>query len=212
MKPRGADTLIRLSDAGGEDLLITGLTVFELSGDDVKIAGEVDFETGAVGWSDPKTTKGGGDLSTFLGNFGGGEGPLTEKTFDLPDGTDRVEIAFDFYELDSWDGEEFVTYINGEPIFSEDFHVGQNDAANSGETENEMVYWTIEPVTNGQSNLGLSGWSDQIHRVTLKVENPGESLVLGFGSTLDEELENKSFGIDNLNIDTFDTAEDALLA
>lgn len=209
VEARGPDTLLRLGDAGGEDLLITGLNIFGLSADDVKIAGDEDFETGAQGWSDPKTTDGGGNLSTFLGRFGGGEGPLTEKTFNLPEGTGRVEISFDFYELDSWDNEDFVTYVNGEALFSEDFHTNQNDTASGDETE--TMTWSISPVTNGSSNKGFSWWNDQIHRVTIEIDNPGDSFALGFGSTLDEEIDNESFGIDNLTIDTFEAETEALL-
>ncbi len=179
-----------------------------------------DFEGGAQGWSDGTTTDGGAAFTTFLGRFDG-VGEQTSKSFAVADGADQVEITFDFYELDSWDGDagdRFSAYLDGVEIFSEDFfHAGRagsdgNDAAASGSTGS--VAWSIAPVSDGQSDLGFgsdSADTDQIHQVTLLLDNPGAGFTLGFGSSLDQEIEDESFGIDNLVVTAIDLNGDMLL-
>ena len=49
-------------------------------------------------------------------------------------------------------------------------------------------------------------FNDSAHRFTLTVANPGETLTLGFRSTLNQGLNDESFGIDNLSITTDSTA------
>ena len=192
---------------------------------DVTVGGKAviaaeDFEAGAQGWSDGTTTDGGAAFTTFLGRFGGG-GEQTSKSFAVTDGADQVEITFDFYELDSWDGDagdRFAVSINGGEIVSEDFfHAGRagrdgNDPAASGRTG--AVSWSIAPATDGQSSLGFTSgpaYTDQIHQVTLLLDNPGADFTLGFGSTLDQEIDDESFGIDNLVVTAIDLNGDMLL-
>ncbi|MEO1491120.1 MAG: tandem-95 repeat protein [Pseudomonadota bacterium] len=157
-----------------------------------------DFENGADGWSTPRTEDGGATFSSFLGRFGNadGAGILTAKTFDTTGGASDITITFDFYEIDNWDNDTFSVFIDGVEIFAETFSETEDDAAVSGSTGN--VSFTIEPLI-APTDLGFDANADQIHRVTLVIQNPtSNAFELGFGSTFtaaDEE-----FGIDNIVI------------
>lgn len=186
------------------------------------VIADQDFESGAAGWSNPLTTNGGAAFSTFLGRFGGTTGPATQQTFDIPNGADRVEVAFDFYEIDSWDGDQgdsLAVYIDGEQVLLESFfHEGRagndgTDPARSGATGD--VSWTITPVTSGQENLGFGGQSyatDQIHRVLLVIDQPGDTVTVGIGATLNQSVADESFGIDNFTLKAIDIDGDMFLA
>jgi Ca2+-binding RTX toxin-like protein len=61
-------------------------------------------------------------------------------------------------------------------------------------------------TTDLNSNLGFNGWfEDQRYSVRIEVDNPGNTLKLGFGSTIDQAITDESWGIDNLVI----TSQDA---
>ncbi len=185
------------------------------------VIADQNFESGAAGWSNPLITNGGAAFSNFLGRFGGTSGPATQQSFDVPDGADRLEVAFDFYELDSWDGDEndsLAVYINGQQVLLEEFfHQGRagndgTDPARSGASGN--VSWTITPVTSGQANLGFGGQSyatDQVHRVLLVIDQPGDAVTIGVGANLNQSIPDESFGIDNFTLKAFDTDGDMFL-
>ncbi len=172
-----------------------------------------DFQTPAAGWSTATRTNGGEALSTFLGRFAANQS--TQKTFAIDPNVSRLEVAFDFYELDSWDGDQgdaFILDVNGAEVIRQTFfHSGRagrsgNDAATAGRSGD--IAWRIDPLTDGTSSLGFaSRWSDQKHRVTLTIDDPTDALNLGFRSTLNSAASDESFGIDNLRLTAlaFDT-------
>ncbi len=200
--------------AGGGTSVADTATIFEDDAPPSNVIASEDFEDGASGWSNPLVTDGGAPFTSFLGRFSG-PGLETEKTFDIPAGSDRLEIVFDYYEIDSWDGDNgdaLLVFVDGEEIIRKElFHVGRNgndgsDPQTSGTTGG--IAWTVTPLTDGADDLGFfdaSYASDQKHRVTLTIDDPGASLTLGFGATIDDGLSDESFGIDNLSI----TATDA---
>ena len=68
-----------------------------------------DFEGSVTGWTnlsvaDPGPN--GGGFTKFLGRNGRGE--TSSKTFALSGTQTAVNIAFDFYRIDSWDDERFT--------------------------------------------------------------------------------------------------------
>ncbi|QPH54862.1 Ig-like domain-containing protein [Pontivivens ytuae] len=206
LEPGDVIALVGLRDDGemaridSVDLTMTA----ELPGADgpvttVEITNET-FTNGAEGWSDNSTDQDGG-FSDMLGRFSGSDGVVaTEKTFDVPSGAESVTISFDFLRIDSWDGEEFIVTINGQQISLGEFWAG-NAGDRSGEAGD--VSWTL--VENGDASQigfwdGKSWTTDQVLTVTMTIDNPGDSLSLGFGSTLNQSLRDESFGIDNLNI------------
>ncbi|MDD9912340.1 MAG: cadherin-like domain-containing protein [Alphaproteobacteria bacterium] len=161
-----------------------------------------DFEGVVTGWSDNTTTDGGTGLSTFLGRFA--SGAITEKTFEISPNAAEVVVSFDFYQIDSWDWpEEFQVLVDDVLILSENFLASENEAGRSGQTGD--VSWSIDPLSDPE-HLGFKygsgeSWNqDQKHRVTLVIANPSSSFKLGFTSTLDQNIYDESFGIDNLQI------------
>ncbi len=193
----GADTL---SGGDGADTIFGDAS--DGSSDPVVLTTE-DFEGGATGWTDNTTTDGGATFGEFLGRFHDDNGnEAVSKTFATDASADYAIFEFDFYEIDSWDGggDEFSIFIDGEEVFVESF----NDA-------NTETYFTTATLTDGREvtvdvgagnpdNIGFSGFDDEIHRITVTVENPGPSVTLGFGANLTANINNESWGIDNLTV------------
>ena len=156
-----------------------------------------DFENGAVGWSNSGTTNGGKNFSTFLGRFGAWQ--QTEKVYQVEDTSRAVTLSFDLYEIDSWDGEAFKVFINDKLLFSKTLFSGKNDGKSSGSVDG--ISWKVVPTTNGGSDLGFSGgrwYKDQKFHIELTISKPSDQIKIGFSSTLDQELRDESFGIDNV--------------
>lgn len=157
------------------------------------------FESGANGWSDTTVTSVDG-LTQFLGNFG--QGGATEKTFIIPNGANGASFSFDFYEMDSWDNETFTVSINGNPILQKVF--GQD----GDQSDANFTLKTLE-----DEDLGLAPFNDQVYGVRFSLsaaqlaafpdDGLGNKIVtLGFSSTLNQEIGDESWGVDNLRIST----------
>ncbi|CCH50062.1 protein of unknown function [Pseudodesulfovibrio piezophilus C1TLV30] len=178
-----------------------------------------DFEHGATGWSNNTVTETDGVFTDFLGRFGTGDS--TVKTFDVVDGADSVTIDFDMYEIDSWTQtdnawghDDLIITVDGNDITiplersNMDYSDEDNAVVRTGtvETESGTITWTFTATEPGTTNKGFGSYEDQIHHVTLTIENPGDSVTLGLGSTLNEALNNESFGIDNIVVNASDDA------
>ena len=108
-------------------------------------------------------------------------------------------IEFDFLRIDSWDGEEFQVFSGDETIFKKKFYFGKTEEkTSSSATINGLNYtYEIEPISP-LSNTVFNGWDDQRYRVTITTPPELASIELGFGSTLNQSIEDESWGIDNL--------------
>ena len=156
-----------------------------------------DFEAGAIGWTSAGTTAGGRNFSSFLGRFGASQ--ETEKTYQVEDTSHAVTFAFDLYEIDSWEGEAFKLFVDDELVFSKRLFAGRNDGKSSGSADG--ISWKITPITKGNTDLGFSSGKlnkDQKFHIELTIANPSDKLKIGFSSTLNQELRDESFGIDNV--------------
>jgi Ca2+-binding RTX toxin-like protein len=194
---------------------------------DAVLVAHEDFTGGATGWTN-NTTSSSGQFDEFLGRFEGTDGstsggPLTQKTFDLADGYTGVVIEFDLLILDSWDansnfstgpnGDAFQLYINGQIVANELFHFsepGFNGDRTGTVTIAGVTYsFFFTQTQNGQLGFNNS-FPDQVWHVRLEAENyTADQITIGFGATTDEDLNNESFGIDNLTIvSTNDTSID----
>ncbi len=175
--------------------MLTGL--FILNATNMVNAAQItneDFEGGASGWSDNTTTDGGSPFTEFLGRHGGtGGSQVLYKDFSLSGNQTEVTIEFDFYAIDSWDGEYFNIYIDDVLERQDQFYVG---AVPTG---------TI--FLFGGADYGFNGiWLDQGVRYTLTVDTSATNLRLGFGTTLDQIIPDESWGIDNVKISDNSTA------
>ena len=164
------------------------------------IVSSENFESGATGWNDNTTTSGGTYLTTHLGRHsleGGTQG--TYKTYSLTGTQDYVTISFDMYEIDSWDGENFIIYINDSPVFTSSFSVASLNSPVDGSSG--IVSWTVQETTLLSANYGYgTTYNDQIYHFELIVNTTAASVKLGFGSTLDQAVTDEAWGVDNVKI------------
>ncbi len=183
-------------------LFVLGLATPKASAQTTTIYSD-NFEGAVTGWSNNSVDASTG-FTRFLGRFNSSRRD-TSRTFTMPPDTTQLVITFDFYEIDSWDGDEgdsFETWINGTRIFSLPFwHRGRqgrdgNDAMRSGTTGN--VAWRVEPLTDNMLQFGFSSWEDQKHRVTLTITNPAPSVVLLLRAAVNQTDE--SAGYDNMTV------------
>jgi hypothetical protein len=122
-----------------------------------------------------------------------------------------VEIEFDIYEIDSWDGERFEVYSNGELITSDNFLQDSIDLDDSNITGVDLQQ-NITPLYGSHT-------SDQTYRYKLrtKLDSSG-NLLLEFKTLLEfnppytrywatvmEDIDNESWGIDNVHIKVKET-------
>lgn len=157
------------------------------------------FESGATGWSDNTTTNGGTILTNYLGRHsleGGAQN--TYKTYALSGTQSYVTIGFDFYEIDSWDGETFRLYVNDSAVFIGNFNQGTYDAPLDGSSGG--VSYTIQQTTPFLTNFAHGSYNDQTYHFELRVLTSAASIKLGFGSTLDQAIADEAWGVDNIVI------------
>lgn len=168
---------------------------------------EDDFEAAVSGWS-VNSTEFDPDVTTFLGRFDNSP-QSTSRSFTLPASTESVVIAFDFYRFDSWDNnatwgfDRFQVDIDGTQIFSLPFSATQ--AARSGSFG--TIDWSHTPLGPTQELAFGTGqwWFDQLHRVTITVNDPGATLDLTLRTNLNQGGNDESGGFDNINITAFVT-------
>jgi len=168
------------------------------------------------GWSRNTTTSVAG-LGRVLGLFGNETfaAPVT-RALTLPAGTGRVDIAFDFWAVDSWDGRDpnysdpiigdvFSIFMNGRAISTDFFQIGTNAFHN----RNRFTYvlhgptaWTVtmQQTQNDVNIAGVSSWVDEIWRVTITGINPPSELVMGLSSRLSNAIANESWAITNVAV------------
>lgn len=165
-----------------------------------------DFEGSVTGWSnnmtdfDPGTTR-------ILGRFD--NSPMeTSRTFTIPANTDRVEIEFDFYRVDSWDNsarfgfDRFEIDIDGTEIFSLEFLSA--NTSRSGTTGN--VDWAHLPTilrSQFAFNQAEPYWHDERHRVTIIVNNPGPTTSITLRTDVSQGGNDEAGGYDNFLVTAF---------
>jgi len=155
-----------------------------------------DFEAGSYGWSNSYTTVGNKNFSTFLGRFSAGD--LTEKTYKVVDKSKSATFSVDVYQLDSWDGEEFRLLVNDKVIVAKSLYTSLAVGASSGSVDG--ISWKLVPLA-GPSDMDFSTgkwFDDQKFRIEITILNPKDTVKIGFTSTLDQFVEDESFGVDNI--------------
>ncbi len=174
------------------------------------------FDSGSEGWTQMWVGTGLFATGNMLGRFeGSGGNQRTSNTYDVPQGVNELTLNFTFYEIDSWDGEEFRVFVDGQLYHSRSYQIYNNAGDVAG----------TETLTNGQGDVigqvvhdesfqavVSTNWVDQAHHYTLTIPvdpNAGQ-VTIGFGSTLDEAKSNESWGIDNLNLAVSGSTSDAI--
>lgn len=186
-----------IDGGGGNDTIYADLT-----GGTNTIADE-DFEGGATGWSDNTTdSTESGTFTEFLGLHAGTTAQSLSKTYTgITSGSD-VEITFNMYQIDSWDGEDFMVYLNDTEVITVNLAGGVDEGAGSGSFTGGT--WTRSTIQAGINNTFWSGssWNDDVnYEYTITLSNySSTSLKLGFGSDANQGTADESFGIDNVLI------------
>lgn len=157
-----------------------------------------DFTDGAAGWLNGSVSDD-SDFGPVLGPFAGSGGEVaTEASFDIPSGAETASFTFDMLAIDSWDNEEFIVFVDGQPAASLQFQWGTDGTTGEWVSSNPDHSFEVVGVSQRAHSGYNSGWTDQVASVRLDVANPGGTVTLGFGSTLDQSREDESFAIDNV--------------
>lgn len=179
-----------------------------------------DFEGAVSGWSS-NTTENAPIIGTnFLGRFGGTSAQTT-RTFTVPADATALDIEFDLLRFDSWDffnsanQDGFAVLIDGNPIFSTTSNFGTfprlsfglGQGPRSGTSGNvDWAHVRLNPTDaqvnsgNQEQELGFTSgqfWFDQIHRFTINVNNPGNSVDVTLRFDSDQDINDESVGFDN---------------
>jgi hypothetical protein len=136
-----------------------------------------------------------------LGPYGGTGGAETvQSTFNIPEGTEVATFTFDMLAIDSWDNEELIVFVDGEPAASLSFQHSIDGV--TGQWVSDNPNYTFQVTGTGPREHGGydAGWTDQVASVQLEIANPGDTVTLGFGSTLNQEIGDESFAIDNVTL------------
>jgi hypothetical protein len=151
---------------------------------------------------------------------------IVTKTYSFPGYANYdVDIEFDFYEIDSWDGERFEFYANNELLamdhFVKDGHeflldsnitgtpLQHNVGTNSGENPQTYRYKLRTKLdSSGKvtlkflTNLEFKGIADATNPPT-RYDANGDPIYGNYWSKFDENpsnLNNESWGIDNVKV------------
>ena len=156
---------------------------------------EDDFEGGAIGeWSNGTTNTAHTDNFTeFLGNFGNETVLLILN--DLPTHSE-VHLQFDLYLLDSWHGDTFGCFSCGPDSFRVGF-------GNSLTNLMDETYGGDQALSRCD-HLGFNpGFCDTIYENLgdgFSFPHTGETLILNFSALGLQELDDESWGIDNVKV------------
>lgn len=160
-----------------------------------------DFDHGAghwVGgqWDDADEAYGG-----IMGPFGGSGGlEVATRTYDLMSGYDHAVVEFDLHAIDSWDNEEFILFIDGTPVSSHNFNWQADGVTGSWTTPDGNYNVSISPSGPRDHTGYNTAWVDQSFEVRVEVTDPGRSMTVGFGSTLDQSVSDESWAVDNVSL------------
>ncbi|MDW2022850.1 MULTISPECIES: tandem-95 repeat protein [unclassified Vibrio] len=170
---------------------------------DLVIASD-NFESGSNGWNANTESSQGFETGDMLGRIGGtGGDEAVSKTYEIPSDVNEVNISFSFYEIDSWDGESFQIFVGGEQLTTLEnsaFRTQDGTTTLYDSDGNEVG----EVIHGASQREGFSGWNDQAHQINLTVPVEDGELQLGFGSTLNQDVWDESFGINNIEITVAD--------
>ena len=165
-----------------------------------------DFEGGAGYWVGGNTDGSQDAYGGILGPYAGSNGDeIVTRTFDLLSGYDYAVVEFDMHAINRWDNEDFIIFVDGNPVSAYNFDWQQDGVTGAWTTSDPNFNISITPNgSRGQQGYN-SGWSDQSFSVSVQVTNPGPSMSIGFGSTLNQGVGDESWGVDNLQVTSTNT-------
>ncbi len=166
-----------------------------------------DFENGeAPGWSVGQTDESEPFYGGILGPFGGtGGGQMVHKTWTLDPDAAFAVVEFDLHAFDTWDLENMSIFLNDQLASQHSFstHTGHKERQQQVSINDPNIRITYEDGPTGEYGYWRRGdvaSHDETVRVRIEVANPGHSLKLGFGSNLNQSVEDESWAIDNVRL------------
>lgn len=163
------------------------------------------FAQGREGWTGNAVLRTldqiGTGLSLSRESRAGNGAETVSRVFDIPAGTSRAEISFDMAFVDSWDNEQAKIYVNGTEIGAGRFS-WRDDSLTLGLAPPAGITATAERVSRVQAGswAGSTRGSDHVYKVRVAVDDPGDTLTLGFGTTLDQSQTDESLMIGNVDV------------
>lgn len=160
------------------------------------------FESGVgSGWGSAAATTYLAPFSTYLGRYSGNQGVLL--TLARP-GTPALQpgqsieyhLTFDFYAIDTWDGDDpahgpdyFYVSSNGNVVFAQTF-------------ANQHEYQSFHGPTVGPVSLGYAPGLDSIYRDIDVTLNPGPAgnIAISLYALGLQGMSDESWGVDNLRV------------
>ncbi|KAI2505208.1 hypothetical protein MHU86_9204 [Fragilaria crotonensis] len=135
-----------------------------------------DFETGlAPGWTNFTSVNSQypGYFSNFLGPFERSQQPM--KSFELSPATTKVRVQFDFYQIDTWDGnsffgpDKFKVFVNNNLVDLGFFTKETTDNRASGSTPVDGgIRWRREYMDSSRSRI-FGPTVDERHHITIDI-------------------------------------------
>lgn len=159
----------------GTSFILDGVTQWALVHHD-------DFETekSLDGWSDKRTSRCREGGNTFLGghcNFSFNE---VSKVFKNLPGHSKIRVNAAYHMLDSWDGE--MAYMKVD----------------------DVIVWTKRGIFDEKNGINICGGdhNDPAFNIAVEANLPhnASEVKISFGSSLDEDPCNESFGVDDVMI------------
>lgn len=178
------------------------------------LAEDQDFNNGRWdGWTNGNSEQSERDTFTFFMRYEQGD-HYPFRNFLIPFSSQRALFAFDFYEIDSWDGvgangpDAVGITIAGDEGIVESINFGGYDyrieeMGRSGTSDNG-VEWQVVSDTFANSPQGFLDFQDQRHRVIVEVpsnfysDNGQGTLTLTLQWTLNGDVD-ESIGFDNFS-------------
>jgi uncharacterized repeat protein (TIGR02059 family) len=136
------------------------------------------------------------------------QGDSVSRRIDLNGGSSTV--SFDFYRFDTWDGESFIISGNGEEIFSKSIRNPNSVGDEFSSSSSGTFYYSIEPLSSVTNLGGLSNHTDEKLRFTIYIPEGLQHLDLELTSTLDEDVNNESWAIDNFVVEPDGTSIESI--
>ena len=173
-----------------------------------------DFASGAGSeWSNPATSVSNGErfLASSPNGFGAGTDTLTLA--GLPS-HDTLTIVFDFYAIQSWDGngqqgggpDNFGVALDGVARYLTNFanYTGGNTQAYPNQLAPFGAGGDFAPRTgaleNGHLGYGTGDFGDSTYRITLSLPHTASTAAFAFTSTQTEGVGNEGWGLDNVSV------------
>ncbi len=155
-----------------------------------------DFTGGDMGgWIGGRVLDMGGQLGELLAI---GAGEAAELALEFPEGATSGTVTFDLIGGDSGDGELVTVTSNGQEVLLGTYNFRPATGELTFDIPDVPGVSISTELISENSNIGGTGWTDAVTRVSITVDDPGEDFVLAARSGMNQGINDEYFGIDNV--------------